>query len=292
MDVEFENVGLLAASNVGIEVRVDGNPVATPWTVNQLINPGETIPAENFSIGRLSPGTHRVDVFVDPPQWGGNIRELDEFNNITLGTPFVVGIVDPPPPPDLAPALWGDASSPIGISASADAHSDQFPILSSDEHVYVDIGVGDVGAGPARPFSIEVNLDGRVVGTLRREVPLQVEELAVEFLDLDLGALAAGSHTVEITIDPADEVAETDETNNKFRERSTFCNRRPSRAGNGTTVIETEHTTRERKAWQVGRSTLTRMQMGSSTLASPQTSRVLTIPIPTKTRRGRLSLRG
>ena len=117
--------------------------------------------------------------------------------------------------PDLSagiPAGWTDA---ILISKQTGTTTDGFPINPTDT-VYVDVCIANFGtAATAAAFNYQVLVDGTVKYTGTRTAALNVNAGLTD-LDINVGSLAAGVHTVTLKIDTGNAIAELDETDNSY----------------------------------------------------------------------------
>ena len=222
VDFSVQNVGNAASENFSVEVALNGNGSVFQWTFPVLPPTGSDSDLQKtapftISFGQLLPGPYTVEVFIDPAGDGPSGGEIDESNedNNYFSRDF---IIQGPGDPDLRPAvLQGSWDDVIVLSKKQGTNRDELPILSIDQHVYVDVGVGNFGHATAGRFDVDVTLDGTLVKTFTRDVPLGGVPpgspqgwmvFADDFQDFDLGALAAGEHTITIEIDPQNQVSE------------------------------------------------------------------------------------
>jgi len=113
------------------------------------------------------------------------------------------------------PVGW---DGPLLLSNATGTTTDDFPLLSSAAHVYVDLSVRNDGNASAGAFAARVRLldaNSAMVSeqTLNRATPVSAGAVAL-FTDVDFGMLAAGIYTLEVTVDVNGTVAENDETDN------------------------------------------------------------------------------
>ena len=163
-----------------------------PDGASQSIDAQLDIPALGLSSGRYS-----IRISVDPTSVEhptGQIDEKDEANNTLTTGLFVQG-------PELAPTgLTFSPSTPhIG------------------ETIKVTASVKNVGTGSATKIPVAFYIDG--VQFALPTVTLADNESSdvTAFLRTGELSLSPGSHTVRVVIDPNDQVAERDETNNEIR---------------------------------------------------------------------------
>lgn len=163
-----------------------------PDGASQSIDAQLDIPTRGLSSGRYS-----IRVSVDPTSVehpSGQIDEKDEANNTLTTGLFVQG-------PELAPTgLTFSPSTPhIG------------------ETIKVTASVKNVGTGSATKIPVAFYIDG--VQFALPTVTLADNESTdvTAFLRTGKLSLSPGSHTVRVVIDPSDQIAERDETNNEIR---------------------------------------------------------------------------
>ena len=102
------------------------------------------------------------------------------------------------------------------------------PVITPTDPLYLNFAVTNSGSGPAnQAFRTQVLLDGVVVRTLDRPLPLAAGQ-SEPTLDLPLGLLAPGAHTVAVRFDATSTVPETSESDNELT--STFAVEGPNLA--------------------------------------------------------------
>jgi len=163
-----------------------------PKGASQSIDAQLDIPSLGLTSGRYS-----IRVAVDPTSAEhatGQIEEQDEANNTLTTGLFVQG-------PELAPTgLTFSPSTPhIG------------------ETIKVSATVKNVGTGSATKIPVAFHIDG--IQFALPTVTLADNESAEVTAFLRTGELnlSPGSHSVRVVIDPNDQIAERDETNNEIR---------------------------------------------------------------------------
>ncbi len=158
--------------------------------------------AASHSHTYTSPGTYTVSLTATGP--GGS-------NSVTRANYVVVSQPAPTARPDLVPFPRVGRSNPLSLSSLAGTTTDG--TLYAGQPTYIDWGFKNIGTGTATgTFAIEMYID------------------AQRFINYNFAGLAAGAsagyddwlvtwptvgwHTVRLVVDPANTVAETDETNN------------------------------------------------------------------------------
>jgi autotransporter-associated beta strand protein len=123
--------------------------------------------------------------------------------------------------PDLAPArpfAWWDDK--VVVSNTAGTNTDDTPLYPSDS-LYVDWGVGDVGAGPTGAgFSCALYVDGTLNNTWNCSALSAGGFTYVT--DYSIGSLPVGTHTLQIVADVGDTIAESDYTDNSYTKTITI----------------------------------------------------------------------
>ena len=116
---------------------------------------------------------------------------------------------------DLLPAAMPGWSSPLVVTTTKGGITDSTSITTS-QTVYVDSAI--LNQGPADTFTSlksDITLDGKVVQTFDDKAGITVNDF-VYSIGLSLGQLAAGTHTLTITVNIGNNVPETDINNNTF----------------------------------------------------------------------------
>lgn len=166
----------------------------------------------------LSPGTHELKLVIDPL---GQVTETDETDNTYSISLVVTGESAPVPAgrlPDLRPAVPDGWSNALVATSYATAVTNG--PLSIDVPTYILYAFEN--AGPVSALGgvpIQVSLDGVVVIEdvwLSLRSGSQVDEESRSDELLDLLDIDPGMHTLELTIDPGNTIAESDETNNSY----------------------------------------------------------------------------
>ncbi len=224
-----DTAGTQVDSRFFIDLQFDGVTVWR-WT-NDLLPAGGYIDITGWPdlhrLVNIDPGTHTLTLVIDPTDL---IEESDETDNRFEAQvewlPLETALPSPPAKdrlPDLAPHTPQGWASPI--LANASGRDDVDGPLSVDAparvlaaftnagaastglsiwaHLYLDDVLVDVSVSPGL-------LMGDSAGRLR------VEDLR------DRIPVSPGEHTLRLVIDPADLVAESDETNNVYERRLTW----------------------------------------------------------------------
>jgi formylglycine-generating enzyme required for sulfatase activity len=174
-------------SNALIEARINGGSYARAESGN---------PIEFLS---LKVGSNIIEFRVTAQ--AGNFKTY----TITVFRPAAPNLVPYKPP------TW---SAPIVTSSRPETHLDE--TIYSTDVVYIDWTTTN-GGGEAteNPFLVELYLDGDLVKTWTRELPLP-SKFYVYASDYVLGNLGVGSHTIELRADTESAVEEEDEGDNIF----------------------------------------------------------------------------
>jgi len=167
-------------------------PRAFPLSAGSSLRPVDVL------LGPLTPGEHTLLVRTDA---GTAVTESNEGDNEIVRIFTVQG-------PNLAP---GD----IVISNTAGTTTDT-PLFQTTDAVFVDyalINDGDSATGVAT--TAQVFLDGNLVTTFNVPATLNAGQSTGD-IDLPLGSLAPGPHTIRVVLDSGTALAETNETDNEF----------------------------------------------------------------------------
>ena len=189
---------LLSAADAGLAALRAGE------LVEAVVGPGPALP----------PLRHHYDIRQQaaargPGPAGGSLSVLAGASLLRPGVQGDVGaaIFDP----DLTPVQPSGWSGPIVTSRVTGTNTHTSSISTTDT-VFVDLAVGNIGFSTSDPALLAVFLDGAFEFDLT--IPALAAGEAAAALDLNFGQLGAGSHTIEILIDPDDFVFEGDEFNN------------------------------------------------------------------------------
>ncbi|MBI3464287.1 MAG: hypothetical protein HY000_14705 [Planctomycetes bacterium] len=122
--------------------------------------------------------------------------------------------------PDLAPATPSGWSGPLVVSTQTGTNTDAAGITTADT-VFVDLALRNRAYDQgvlSGPFQVRLFLDGQLQETANVGPFLNPGQV-FSLLDVELGTLSAGQHTLRLVIDYFREQIEVDESNNVF-ERS------------------------------------------------------------------------
>jgi hypothetical protein len=129
--------------------------------------------------------------------------------------------------PNLAPAVLLDWSDAIVISNQKGTSVDTSSITSNDT-LYVDFAVGNFGGmDVTAEYSIRLSLDNQEVGTWDAPPPLAANQ-AHFAVDVQLGPLSPGDHTLLLEADINQEVTESNEGDNAYSKHFTVVTPVPS----------------------------------------------------------------
>lgn len=172
----------------------------------------------------LTPGAHEFELVIDPLD---QVGEPDETDNSYTVAVLVTG--DPPDEPvgrlpDLVPFTPDGWTAPLVVTSYPGATTSS--ALSVDVTSLVLFSLANPGAvSVLQDISVHVSVDGRVVwdalvnngllsGRAGRDGPWDGL--------LDVLALAPGEHTLRLTLDPGNVIAESDESNNVYEQTFTW----------------------------------------------------------------------
>jgi uncharacterized repeat protein (TIGR01451 family) len=119
----------------------------------------------------------------------------------------------------------GSASVTIGspnlgalpvIVATARGSSENAPLIQPTDQVFLNLVVRNIGSGAAPAnFSTEIYVDGILRRTFRQELRLAANATDPQ-LDIPIGSLPPGEHTVRVQVDSAGQIDESDEFDNQI----------------------------------------------------------------------------
>src|SRR5581483_3840430 len=211
VDWAVTNNGSSTASNFSTALYVDG-VFQNSWNTTSLA-PGAFIFIQDYSIGSLSAGSHTVSITTDS---SNTVVESSETDN-TYTKNITVTI---PPGPNLTPYQPAGWSDKIVVSTVTGTSTDS-PSPTTADTLYVDWSVINDGTVSAGSFTTGLYVDGVlknswVSGSLGANVYTYVQ-------DYSIGSLTAGSHTIQITADTGNTVAESFENDNSYSKMITVA---------------------------------------------------------------------
>jgi hypothetical protein len=201
------NVGSVDAGESGIQFFDGGIQIDKNGTL-PLIKPGE---ATKYTVrwSAYPAGPHNITVRVDPAR---QVAEADEGNN--NATKSI--IVQPPPLPKYTPDL---TVRPGDISFSVPAPLENDPVMISAQ-------ILNVGTGNATSIAVRV-LDGK--NPIDKDIVLSRIDVNGSYqVSLLWKATPVGPHEITISIDPNNQIAELDETNNMASKQINVSTQPPS----------------------------------------------------------------
>lgn len=228
----LENGGL---ASVGDDVRVhlflDGTMVRE-LTWSGLV-PGQAVKSSEWAdllgVVAFDEGVHRLSMVIDPHN---AIWESDEDNNtLEFDLVWESGAVEPRPVsdsanlipapaflPNLVPGWVFGQDGPIVVSHEKKTGLNS--LLTVDQMPYVDVSVVNRSVHDVQDsFDVELYFDGFLVKVFRITggvSPSQIVQISDWAQLEDLLAITPGEHTLQIIIDPLDEVWEEHEDDNVF----------------------------------------------------------------------------
>ena len=230
--VGLENYGLASvAEDIRVHLFLDGMMVRE-LTWSGLV-PGQAVKSSEWddllSVVALDEGAHKLTMVIDPHN---AIRESDESNNtFELDLEWASGAVEPRPVydsydplpspaflPNLAPGWAFSHDGPIVVSHEKKTGVNS--LLTVDQTPYVDISVVNRSVhNVTGSFEVELYFDGfllkvfRITGGVSPSEIVRVDDWA-ELADLIL--IDPGVHTLQMVIDPYDEIWEEHEGDNVY----------------------------------------------------------------------------
>lgn len=203
LDYSYKNQGTYQADYFESSVFLDDSLVFSAHL--DSLDVGGYIIREDINLGTLSPGSHRITMLVDAAD---HISELNEGNNL-FTKDFYVHSAELAELEAYVPNEW-DASIIISNTTGTTQNSAE---LTENDELYLD-------------FAFRNNSETSISDTIRCQVFLNNNLIYTGWwsnlpahyygyhLDHFLGNLPAGEHTVKIVYDSANNIRETDETNN------------------------------------------------------------------------------
>ncbi|MGZ5451283.1 MAG: CARDB domain-containing protein, partial [Thermoanaerobaculia bacterium] len=190
------------------QLFVDGVLKAT-WSTSPPLNPNYYTYITDYSLGKLSAGSHTLRIKTDA---GGALLESNEADNeytrtITVGSGGATPNLTP-----YQPSTWANR---IVVSTQTGTGTDS-GVLNATDTLYIDWAVINNGASAtAATFSTQLFVDGTLRATWFTPAPLNANYYSY-ITDYPLGKLAAGSHTLRIKTDAGGSIIESNETDNEY----------------------------------------------------------------------------
>ncbi len=186
-----------------VKLFVDG-ALRFTWNFEPPLEPNDYAYVEDFSIGQLGVGRHKIEIKVDTSNAVAESKETDNAYTKTF-------TVSRPNLTPYAPKGWADK---IVVSTTTGTHTANK--LYSNSTLYVDWAVINNGKPPVKQqFRTELYVDGELRNSWFTNPPLNHNSFDyVE--DFALGPLSSGKHTIQIRVDATKAVAESSEKDNVF----------------------------------------------------------------------------
>ena len=203
------NSGTAATSATFATALVVDGKLITGWTTTPPLNANSYAYVQDYSIGSLPAGSHWVGIAVDALR---KVSESNEQNNIFYRTFTVSPASNQPNLTPYQPSGWSDK---IVVSNATGTHTDSNP-LSPTDTLYVDWAAINSGtAATSAAFASALYVDGQLKTSWNTSPPLNANNYAY-VQDYAIGSLPSGSHTIEIRVDTANAVAESNEADNIY----------------------------------------------------------------------------
>lgn len=191
------------SSSFSISLYIDGT-LKNSWSSSSL-GAGFYTYVNDYSIGALGPGSHTITITADS---GSAIAESNEADNSYSKIITVTGF------PNLAPyqpAGWADK---LVIGRATGATNDSTGLTTADT-LYANWAVANTGTASAtNSFSTCLYVDG-VLKNSWSTGSLNTNSY-ISAADYSLGSLGAGSHTITVTADATNTIAESNESDNSY----------------------------------------------------------------------------
>ncbi|EEF61551.1 NF038122 family metalloprotease [Pedosphaera parvula] len=203
VDWAVANLGA-AAGSFTTSLYVDG-VLKHAWSSASLAGSSYTY-FQDYSIGVLTAGSHTIQIVADS---AGTVAESNESDNSYTKT-ITVGASALPNLTPYQPSGWSDK---IVVSTGTGTSTDSSPLITTNT-LYVDWAVINNGGSAAGSFSTSLYVDGVLKNTWPSS-SLGVSTYTYA-QDYSIGALTAGSHTIQITTDTGSTVTESSESDNSY----------------------------------------------------------------------------
>src|ERR1700730_8039454 len=186
---------------------VDGALITSFYT-DPPLNPGFYSYYQDYSIGKLSAGTHTLRLSADAT---GVISESNEGDNDYTKTITVSSKGLPNLTPD-QPSGWSDK---IVVSIVTGTNTDSSNLTTADT-LYVDLAVTNSGtAATAVRFYNYLYVDGALITNFYTDPPLNPGFYSY-YQDYSIGKLSAGTHTLRLSADATGVISESNEGDNDY----------------------------------------------------------------------------
>lgn len=207
VDWAITNNGTVGAGSFTTSLYVDGT-LKNSWNIPSLAA-GSSYSVQDYSIGSLTQGNHIITITADS---GNAITESSELDNsytknITVNSPNQNL-------PNLSPYQPNGWSDKIVVSTVTNTSTDSSS-FSTTNILYVDWAVDNNGGAAAGAFNVSLYVDGTLKTSWSHPSTLSVGSYTF-IQDYVLGSLSAGTHTISITADSGNTVAEGNESDNSY----------------------------------------------------------------------------
>ncbi|MEX2599088.1 MAG: CARDB domain-containing protein [Dehalococcoidia bacterium] len=171
---------------------------------------------------RLSPGTHRLRLVLDPLD---QVAETDETNNVYEVDLVVTGSAAPVTPgraPDIAFTTPRDWDAPVVVN-SYDGRTHGGP-LSTDVATHIHYAFANQGAmSVLQAVPVHIYLNGILVREQRWDAALAGQRITSAWDGLmEEVRITPGEHTLRVVLDPGNLVLESNSSNNVFEHTFTW----------------------------------------------------------------------
>ncbi|PYS74673.1 MAG: hypothetical protein DMF69_01095 [Acidobacteria bacterium] len=183
--------------------------------------------AWDFGDGTTGSGAIVAHTYTTPDTYFASLTVTDSSGRVNL-IPLLhrITVEDSPSPtptptptpelkPNLTPHQLAGWSNKLVVSNTTGTNTDASSLLSSDL-LYVDLAIINNGdSATSTSFQAKLYIDGSEVHSFNVSPPLNVLDYTY-LLDLPVGPLNAGQHTIKIVVDTNGEISESDETDNEY----------------------------------------------------------------------------
>ncbi len=207
VDWSFANIGGCDISQgFDVVILVDDTPADTFFVESLASHVRLTV--FDREIGPLPAGNHTIKVVVDH---GNSLNEFDETDNVSSKSILISQAAACMNVTPYQPAGW-DKKMVLSTSAGNTTTSATF---HDNQPVYLDWAVINNGScSTVKGSKAKIYLDDEVIST--QNIAALVAGGSVYGLDVELGMLQAGEHTIRIVADADGELIETNENDNEY----------------------------------------------------------------------------
>ena len=212
LDVNWDNEGSDVTISFLTGLFLDGSQVAT-WSNSGGLQAGFYSSVLDFELPvSVTAGTHTLQICTDLKN---DVAESDETDHC-YEQDFTWQVGQPNLSVGYTPDGWDYPIVPSHTTGTTTVGT-----LIAGQPAYVDVAIGIASTEITSPFTGELYFDGSPVYTVNWTSGLPGGQYGFK-MDIELTGIAAGTHALRFCVDPANALAESDETDNCYERDFTW----------------------------------------------------------------------